>query len=350
MNGTSRPAHLLAPVAAATLAAAPGLVARAATGGPDGWGYSWIDSDESALSYGYEYAPEPVHALGNEESVTVDLGFDFPFYGQSFSLAKVSANGVLHFDGSEIPGSNEPLPYESFRLIAPLWDNLNPEAVADPSTHGIYYGTTGIQPNRVFIAEWYLIPHYPSVGAVAFEVKLFEASGDIEFHYRTTSFGSGVYDAGASATVGIQDGIEGYALTFSLDEPSLSDEYAIRFVRCDDADGDGFADESCGGHDCDDGDDGINPEAAEVCDDGVDNDCDGASDGDDSECGDDDDAADDDDATGDDDDAMGDDDGRRGGPYGLRCDTAGTRATALGGALVAMATALAARRRRGVER
>jgi len=44
---------------------------------------------------------------------------------------------------------------------------------------------------------------------------------------------------------------------------------------CGDADGDGFNDASCGGNDCDDSDPNVNPGAAEVCDDGVDNDCDG---------------------------------------------------------------------------
>ncbi len=42
---------------------------------------------------------------------------------------------------------------------------------------------------------------------------------------------------------------------------------------CDDADGDGFEDEACGGDDCDDTDGDINPDAAEACD-GVDEDCD----------------------------------------------------------------------------
>ena len=46
---------------------------------------------------------------------------------------------------------------------------------------------------------------------------------------------------------------------------------------CPDADSDGYADDSCGGNDCDDADAAVNPEAAEVCDD-VDNDCNGDTD------------------------------------------------------------------------
>ena len=81
-----------------------------------------------------------------------------------------------------------------------------------------------------------------------------------------------------------------------------------------DQDEDGYVDAACGGDDCDDGHAAVHPEAAEVCNDGVDNDCDGLVDEDDEDCPEtdddstgDDDSAGDDDSTGDDD-SMGDDD------------------------------------------
>lgn len=57
-------------------------------------------------------------------------------------------------------------------------------------------------------------------------------------------------------------------------------------VVCTDADGDGFAVEGgfCGPIDCDDDNFFVNPAELEVCDNGIDDDCDGALDADDSQC------------------------------------------------------------------
>ncbi|MBU1164749.1 fibronectin type III domain-containing protein [Patescibacteria group bacterium] len=56
--------------------------------------------------------------------------------------------------------------------------------------------------------------------------------------------------------------------------------------ECSDLDGDGYSPEGeeCGDVDCDDAEYDVNPGVGEDCDDGIDNDCDGFTDGDDSDC------------------------------------------------------------------
>lgn len=53
---------------------------------------------------------------------------------------------------------------------------------------------------------------------------------------------------------------------------------------CPDVDGDGYRDAACGGTDCDDTDSNVFPGAPEICDDTIDNDCDGSIDLEDPDC------------------------------------------------------------------
>ncbi len=56
-------------------------------------------------------------------------------------------------------------------------------------------------------------------------------------------------------------------------------------VACADSDNDGYQDSACGGADCDDTDENINPDAQEICDNSIDDNCDGMTDLDDTGCG-----------------------------------------------------------------
>jgi hypothetical protein len=73
----------------------------------------------------------------------------------------------------------------------------------------------------------------------------------------------------------------------TADDCGLSEvcmDHGCMTSSCADADGDGHADASCGGDDCDDAEPQDHPGASEVCDDGEDNDCNGLTDTDDDWC------------------------------------------------------------------
>ncbi len=292
------------------------LPAEAATGGPDGFGYTWADSDEAGVNYDYEAIYANYQSLSDEDFVEISLGFDFPFYGGLFDTITVTSNGVAHFDGPTLVAyNNVGLPFDTFRMMAVFWDDLNPGNSGD-----IWWDTTGTGSDHVFVLEWWNVPHFYSSGTGTFELKLFESDGAIEFHYEDTNFGDGTYNQGASATCGIQDGAQGYGLQRSQDQAVLPNDYAIRFEpgSCTDADGDGYEASTCGGNDCDDGDVHVYPGANEICN-GIDDNCNGTVD---EGCGDDDDdttgtPGDDDDTTGPGDDDDGDpwDDDDDGDPW-----------------------------------
>ena len=288
------------PIGLVLLALSAPLLARAASGGPDAGGWSWADTASGGSPFAYEYGnnAEVFYPLTPDSLVPVPLPFTFDLYSYTLSTLGVHTNGVIT-PTTFIPveGTNScPLTPGWSALIAPYWDALPIELDGLIVTSSL-----GVAPQRVFIIEWSL--ERPTPGEfLAFEVKLFEEDGHIEFHYLYVESSDTSVSSGASATVGLAS--TSSSLMVGCDSPVLSDEYAITLYPpglCADPDGDGV----CPPNDCDDSDGSVYPGAVEIPGDGIDQDCDGA----DEPIGDDDDATgDDDDATGDDDDSVGDDD------------------------------------------
>ncbi len=245
--------------------------AEALTGGPDAFGYHFIDSDEPG---GPVWTYDDLGALGidaelaDDGAALVDIGFDFTYYGVTYDQVGFQSNGALTFSSSSLWYYNYCLPHPTTpqTTIAIFWDDLYP-----PDGQALY-GTYGTAPFRTFVAQWNDVPRLGLSEGYEFEVVLFETYDDIELRYSVVNAGSPSYDLGASATVGIQADPDNY-LQYSCETAALHDELTIRFTTCPeplgDADGDGF--DAC--IDCDDGEAGIYPGAEEVCDDGLDSDC-----------------------------------------------------------------------------
>jgi subtilisin family serine protease len=130
------------------------------------------------------------------------LPFAFPFYGRSYTQIWVSANGLLGVTNSAlssmspglIPGTNIP------NAIYPFWDDLNP-----PGGGGVWWGITGVAPNRKFVASWVGVPHMMAIGGpFTFQAVLHE-SGQIAFQYQEVQLGNTIYAKGKHATIGIEE-------------------------------------------------------------------------------------------------------------------------------------------------
>ena len=118
-------------------------------GGPDAFGYSYIDSREvggpqyaweeiekTGINYKNEYKAGDNYvnaktgkldkSLPNSMSPAIPIGFKFKFYGRTYDYVRLAGNGYITFslnsnrnyvyDGSSMPAKSEPN-----NIIAPLW-------------------------------------------------------------------------------------------------------------------------------------------------------------------------------------------------------------------------------------
>ncbi len=187
-------------------------------GGPDGFGYRWIDSNEPQ---GPDYSwidittrGNPIPGLGDDTNVgPFDIGFNFPFYGNEFSTFRFCTNGWISFTSTVTTYSNRVLPStpEPYNLIAPFWDDLT---FATAGT--AYYLSTGDS----LIVSWHDVPHFGTGGPYTFQIILL-ASGKIVFQYQT------VNSPVNSSTTGIQNSNGSVGLQVAFNQDYLTNELAV---------------------------------------------------------------------------------------------------------------------------
>jgi len=288
-RGRTQSSALICALTLAVLCATP--PAAADEGGPDEFGYGWIDSDQpDGPIYSLDFSPSTSAAqpfvLDDDSAVTISIGFTFEFYGQQYNQLHVHSNGGITFgpDASPLPhgfwyqgspntsaNTNRDCDGLTWTVptIAGYWTDLNPNPTegldGDGGVYSSLYGTPG---QRRRVVSWYQIPHYNSQGKNQFEIKLFEEDDHIEFHYAVlaggTSFGGGL--SSAIGTGGLD-----HELLRSCGENVLSNNSAISISSqpCNDTDFDG----ACSWEDCDNDNSAVFPGAEESCND-IDDDCD----------------------------------------------------------------------------
>ena len=174
------------------------------TGGPDAYGYSWVDSDTT------EHPNVPVYSwigssgstpltLGDDANIKVELPFTFRFYENTYDSVYIVSNGYVSFDNNTgysngtIPSSGTPN-----NSIYVFWDDLNPTAGGT-----VWYKTTGGSPNG-FVVTWEDVPHLGETNGGSFQVILYDG-GNFIIQYQDVNMGNSSYNFGRSATVGIEN-------------------------------------------------------------------------------------------------------------------------------------------------
>lgn len=173
--------------------------AAAATGGPDAFGYTLIDSRSPG---GPDFAWQDIRDTGTrvplrdfQWSAPIPVGFDFVFYGQVHRQAIVSGDGVLAFNPADL--SVEVYYYWAYYsdgvhgMIYGLFTEL------DPGLGGsITYQTQGAAPGRAFIVQFTDVQHDNNNAGghpVTFQFKLFEGTNHVEVHYLDVQTGGSYY-------------------------------------------------------------------------------------------------------------------------------------------------------------
>lgn len=140
---------------------------------------------------------------GDDNTVAgIPIGFNFEFYGVTYSTCNLSSNGNLQFATNDYDYNNGySLPYvPTFGpTIFALWSDLvlNTGYRADA---GVYTQTIGSPGSRIFTAEW-KANFYDDVYQANFQIRLYEGTNVIELVYGTMTNPDQNYIA-----IGIQDG------------------------------------------------------------------------------------------------------------------------------------------------
>lgn len=145
----------------------------------------------------------------DDDSRYVGLGFDFKFYGNTYSTIYVNSNGNMTFNGAYYDWSNPNVPNGGLVLIAPLFGDFTPSGGWGPSD--VYTNTIGTAPNRQFVATWYIVPEFSgSAGPNTFQAVLMEGSNDILFAYNGLSTDGFNWAGDPTMDVGISSGAGQY--------------------------------------------------------------------------------------------------------------------------------------------
>lgn len=203
-------------------------------GGPDEFGYIWLDSDELG---GPAFDWIDISSTGTDITANLQddnyigpfpIGFDFYFYGMTQDQFYVGSNGLVGFDtpqlnayfNSPIPSINVPNNY-----LAWLWMDLNITDFDNPNAT-VHYETID---DKLIIQ----FTGYPMYGAAPGDVVtaqvIFDTSSNIIYQYLAFD---GNFTTNISA-VGIENstGTDGLEVVFKNNY--LKDNLAIRFTPID---------------------------------------------------------------------------------------------------------------------
>lgn len=189
-------------------------------------GYILVETNGNAIAT-FTGAATSVTLADDNGTAALNIGFDFDFYGNTYSQFYIASNGFISFSGTGMTGavSRTPttLPTAGIpnNMIAVVWDDLNP-----PAGGTIKYEVFGTAPNRKLVVEYLNIPYYNSTQKISAQAHLYEGSNNIEIHLID------VQTDGGARTLGIENSTGTEAMTHPITNLGnwTSGPYTISFL------------------------------------------------------------------------------------------------------------------------
>ncbi len=198
-------------------------------GGPDAYGYRWIDSDEPGgpVFNWYEISTIGTQittwtsGTADDGSVIVPLPFQFNFYGTDYNQLKICTNGWVGFDIASTTNAylNGAIPSTAVpnNAIYPFWDDH------DLRTSGQVFYHHDAANNR-FVIEYKDVPHFSVGGPYTYQVMLY-SDGRIYFQYLSMA------DPLNSATIGVENSTGTIALQTVFNAAYMHNNLAIKIEK-----------------------------------------------------------------------------------------------------------------------
>lgn len=211
-------------------AASESIICSGSFGGPNGYGYAWIDSDTtSGPTYNWIeistigtriqdtqwHSPGP-NTLDDGTAGPFPIGFSFPYNHSVFDSIYIGTNGLISFSDGDLTYdgyfySHAHIPQMIFsNPLAAFWNDLSLDPNVGYGGGDIYYWTNSLD---TFIVEYKNVkPYSDSVTSdnVTFQIILTKSDSCITFQYQSvvtlsTWFRNKLVYLDSSAVIGIQD-------------------------------------------------------------------------------------------------------------------------------------------------
>tara|TARA_Y100001970_G_scaffold8767_2_gene10173 strand:+ start:1141 stop:5640 length:4500 start_codon:yes stop_codon:yes gene_type:complete len=193
----------------------------------DGFGYAWAGSieNEDVVNYDWIDISDNYTALefeNNDTATEINIGFDFSYYGNSYSQCFINPNGWIGFIEDDDGWNNQSLFSEETPngSIFGFWDDLNPaNSGNDVGTGVIKYHSDGQR-----LVVWFdNVIHWTDFNRIYdFQIVIYK-TGQVNLNYQS------MLGTTESATVGIKSPSGLYGLEVVHNGPFIEDNLSISF-------------------------------------------------------------------------------------------------------------------------